>query len=216
MRPFQTVLFDFDYTLADSSRGVIDCIAFALRQLGLPPVSPQEACRTIGLSLKDTLAALAGPEHAVLGDEFARLFIERADLVMADRTVLLRPVREVVAALWEPGLTLGIVSTKFRRRIEAVLRREGLLVPFAVVIGGEDVARHKPDPQGLLLALERTSSPAGQTLYVGDSLTDAETARRADVPFAAVLSGVTPAEAFRPYTLHALLGGLTELPSLVV
>ena len=62
--PIKAILFDFDYTLADSSRGVIDCIGYALGALRLPPVSEEAACRTIGLSLADTLAALAGPQPA--------------------------------------------------------------------------------------------------------------------------------------------------------
>ena len=81
---FQAILFDFDYTLADSSRGVIDCIGFALRQLGFPPVSDDAACRTIGLSLPDTLSALVGSQPAEVSAAFGRLFVEQADRVMAD------------------------------------------------------------------------------------------------------------------------------------
>ena len=39
---FQTIIFDFDYTLADSSRGIAECINFALAELNLPQV-PTEA-----------------------------------------------------------------------------------------------------------------------------------------------------------------------------
>ncbi|HEY9503221.1 MAG TPA: HAD hydrolase-like protein, partial [Pyrinomonadaceae bacterium] len=55
---FNTVLFDFDYTLADSSQGAIDCINFALAEMGLAPVSDEAACRTIGLSLNETFLNL--------------------------------------------------------------------------------------------------------------------------------------------------------------
>jgi len=51
---------------------------------------------------------------------------------------------------------------------------------------------------------------------VGDSVTDAETAARAEVPFVAVLSGVTPREEFRSYPTYAILGDLTGLPGLAV
>ena len=47
MGSIQAVLFDFDYTLADSSQGVIDCIGHALCELGLPAVSDEAACRTM-------------------------------------------------------------------------------------------------------------------------------------------------------------------------
>lgn len=211
----RTVVFDFDYTLADSAQGAVDCINFALEQLGLPAAPPESACRTIGLSLPDTLVSIAGPQHAHRSAEFARLFVERADLVMASKTVLLEPVPRVARQLRERGLTLGIVSTKFRRRIEAILRREGLLDLFDVIVGGEDVSRHKPDPEGLELAIGRLGASFQTVLYVGDSVTDAEAARQASVPFVAVLSGVTPREAFQDYVTYEVLDDLSELPALL-
>jgi phosphoglycolate phosphatase len=198
MRRFQSILFDFDYTLADSSRGVVDCIGFALQKLGLPPVSDDAACRTIGLSLGDTLVQLAGPGHADLRDAFARWFVQRANQVMSDKTVLFDAVPETIRLLKSRGMTLGIVSTKFRYRIETVLGREKLLDSFDVIVGGEDVVKHKPEPESLLLAIDRLNVPE-HVLYAGDSVTDAEAARRAAVPFVAVLSGVTPGDAFQGY-----------------
>jgi phosphoglycolate phosphatase len=211
----RAILFDFDYTLADSSQGVIDCIGYALRELGLPPVSDEAACSTIGLSLGDTLIALAGPQAASVSEAFARLFVERADRVMADQTVLLPRVGETLALLQGQGLDLGIVSTKYRYRIEGILRREGLLEPFAAIVGGEDVARHKPDPESLQLAMAKLDVGPEGVLYVGDSVTDARAARRAGVSFVAVLSGTTPREAFQRYAVCAAIESLAELPEVL-
>ena len=91
--------------------------------------------------------------------------------------------------------------------------REGLLDAFDVIIGGEDVAKHKPDPTGLLTAIERLGSEPTSTLYVGDSVTDAQTAKRAGVPFLAILSGVTPREAFGNYPACGMLASLSDLPN---
>ena len=212
MKPqFQTVIFDFDYTLADSSRGVVECINSALVRLGLPAVSAEEARRTIGLSLSDTFTHLTG-KSTVQSDEFARVFVERANEVMTDLAVLLESVPEAVTMLKRQGLTLGIVSTKFRYRIQSILCREGLLDSFDVIVGGEDVSRHKPDPEGVLLVMERLKSSPTDSVYVGDSLVDAETARRARVPFIAVLSGVTPRDAFDGYDVYQILERVSDMP----
>ena len=212
---FQTVIFDFDYTLADSSRGVIECINFAFDELGLPTASAEMACQTIGLSLSDTFLKLAGQQHIAKCDEFVRLFINRADEVVADLTVLFDSVPKTIELLRRHGVTLGIVSTKFRYRIETILRRENLLYPFEVIVGGEDVSEHKPAPEGLLTAIKKLGSVPSNCLYVGDSMTDAETAKRAKVPFVAVLSGVTPKGAFRGYDVYRMLESLCELPDLI-
>jgi phosphoglycolate phosphatase len=200
MRPqFQTVIFDFDYTLADSSRGVVECINSALVGMGLPAVSAERACQTIGLSLSDTFVHLTDNKSALQSGKFARLFVERADEVMADLTVLFGSVPETVSVLKRRGFTLGIVSTKFRYRIESILRRESLIDSFDVIVGGEDVSRHKPDPEGVRLAMKELQSSELDSVYVGDSVVDAETAKRAGMSFLAILSGVTPREAFNGY-----------------
>ena len=211
----QSVIFDFDYTLADSSEGIIECANYALGRLGLPEATDDAIRRTIGLSLPDTLTALAGGEYAGHGDEFQRLFIERADDVMHDSTVIFEFVSSLVDALLSNGIRLGIVSSKGRWRIEKILRRDGLDVRFAVIVGGEDVEVLKPDPSGLLRAVDALNTPKERCLYVGDSVTDAETARRAGVRFVAALSGVTEREAFAEYEPVTVLGSAGELPAML-
>jgi len=112
----RSVVFDFDYTLADSSAGVIECVNFALGSMGLSSVSEERACRTIGLSLTETFRALTDERHWARSEEFVQLFVQHSDRVMADRTVLFDGIPSAVEALAGQGLTLGIVSTKFRYR----------------------------------------------------------------------------------------------------
>lgn len=208
----QAVIFDFDYTLADSSQGAIECINFALHEMGLDHVSAEAACRTIGLSLSETFLTLGEHHEARRCEEFHRLFVQRADEIMVSLTVLYEPVPLAIKALRELGLRLGIVSTKYRRRIVEVLKREGLLHLFEVVIGGDDVKQHKPHPQGLLEAMEKLECSPSSVVYVGDSVVDAELAKRAGVPLIAVISGVTPRDDFHAYEPLALLESISELP----
>ena len=208
----QSVIFDFDYTLADSSDGVIECANHALRRLGLPEATDDAIRRTIGLSLPDSLTALAGEEHAELGDEYMRIFQERGFKIMPDATIVYEFVPSLVDTLLDRGINIGIVSSGRRRRINAVLQRYGLDGRFGVIVGSEDVETMKPDPSGLLHAVKTMETPKERCLYVGDSVTDAQTARRAGVPFAAVLSGVTEEDAFAEYEPVMVLGNAGDLP----
>jgi len=211
----RAVIFDFDYTLADSSRGVVECVNYAMGRLGLLPVSAEAACRTIGLSLPDTFVALVGPERAAQADQFTRLFVERADQVIVGLTVVFSTVPGVLSSLRERGLSPAIVSTKYRYRIEDILQRDGLLDAFDLIVGGDDVARQKPHPESLLKAMDALDSAPTSTLYVGDSLTDARTAQAAGVPFVAVLSGKTPRAAFDAYPFYAILPSIEQVPRLL-
>jgi phosphoglycolate phosphatase len=208
---YRAVIFDFDYTLADSSRGVIECINFAFERMGIPPAAPAQIRRAIGISLPETLRLLAGEKYMEKSAEFIRLFTERADAVMEELTDVYRYVPIAFSRLRRMDLKLGIVSSKYRYRIEALLKREALLEAVDVIIGGEDVERHKPDPAGLLSAVERLGGSREQTLFIGDSLTDAETARRAGVAFAAVLTGVTKEAEFRNYPVLSKADDLIQM-----
>lgn len=212
----QAVIFDFDYTLADSSQGALECINFALDEMGLDQVSAEAACRTIGLSLNQTFLTLAEHHDPRRCDEFYRLFVQRAEEVMTNLTVLYELVPVTIEALRGRGLRLGIVSTKYRRRINEILEREALLHGFQVVVGGEDVEQHKPHPQGLLHAIEKLECSPTSVVYVGDSVVDAELAKRAGVPLIVVLSGVTPKGHFDSYEPIAVLQNISELPKFLL
>lgn len=208
------IIFDFDYTLADSSRGVLSCNNYALSRLGFPETTYEASCQTIGLSLWETYAALTG-EPAEEGEHFIHLFIEQAEKVMADMTYLFEYTPATIRMLKGQGFRLGIVSTKFRYRIETILKREELLEPFDVIVGGEDVAAHKPDPESLLLAMNKIGATPENVVYVGDSIVDAKTAENVGIPFIAVLSGVTPLSAFDGYPRMQILKSLRDLPVLI-
>jgi phosphoglycolate phosphatase len=211
----QAVIFDFDYTLADSSHGVIECINFALDEMKLDRVTYDAACRTIGLSLHETFLTLGEHHEPRRCEEFHQLFVQRAELVMANSTVLYDSVPAMVETLRERDLRLGIVSTKYRRRIQEVLTREGLLDGFDVVIGGEDVEHHKPHPQGLLRAMGQLECSPESVVYVGDSVVDAQLAQRAGVPLVVVLTGVTPRDHFEGYDSFAVLESVSQLPEIL-
>lgn len=205
------VLFDFDYTLADSSRGVISCINYALDKMGLDSVSEEIACRTIGLSLSKTFLKLCNKDQVDKTSEFTRLFIKQADKVMVDFTRIYDSVPETIKILKSNGIKLGIISSKFRYRIEAILNRAGLQNIFDYIVGGEDVIFQKPSPEGIINAIEFFGFKLDEILYVGDSLTDAEAAKNSGVTFVATLTGVTKREEFNDFNVYRYIDEISEI-----
>jgi len=211
----KAVVFDFDYTLADSSAGILKCIHYALQQMRLPPATESRMRESIGLTLANTLVFLTGNEDAEAGAEFTRLFVDHADRIMVDHTVLYDTAHQVINALRNAGVSLGIVSTKYRYRIESILQREALLQHFDVIVGGEDVTDHKPHPVSLQRALHHLGCPPEQAVYIGDHLVDAEAARRAGVPFVAVLTGTSGRHHFDAAQCLGILDTLSSLLTLL-
>jgi phosphoglycolate phosphatase len=192
----RAVLFDFDFTLGDSSQGIIECVDCALRAIGRPPAPAGEVRTCIGLTLPDVLQRLSGVHAPHEIETFIAAFHRRADEVMEPSTVVFPEGVTLVKSLRERGVRTGIVSTKRRSRIEAILERRDLRPLFDTVVGIEDVPACKPDPAGLLLALRRLETDPAESLYIGDHVVDAEAAQRARVPFIGLLTGTTTRECF--------------------
>ena len=215
MLSYRTMLFDFDYTLGDSSRGIVMSVNAALTALNYPVPEPKDIRQTIGLSLNETFIRLTGCPDLKQAARFTQLFRAKADAVMVGQTDLYPGVREMLEKLQSRQIRTGIVTTKYHYRIDQILVRFGAAELINAIVGAEDVNQSKPDPQGILLAMQRLKSTPETTLYVGDSVVDALAARQAGIAFAAVLTGTTPAEAFQPYQPRALLRGSSEIVTMI-
>jgi len=208
------IIFDFDLTLADSGAGATECANFALRSLGLAEAEAVTVRRTIGLSLSDSFRALTGIDDVRVADEFRRHFVQRADEVMASMTLLYPGVPAVLRGLRERGLRTGIVSTKFRYRIEEILRLNDADTLIDAIVGGEDVTDHKPHPSGILAMLSKLDVASSRAIYVGDHQVDVLAAKAAGVKFVGVLTGVTTRSGFAEVDAHDVFSSVTDLAAL--
>lgn len=211
----RAVIFDFDLTLADSSPGFDACHHFAAERLGLTPPGFDAVRRSIGTPLDLVVPRFFPDLHESQVAKYIRAYQAYADEVMTPLTAMIAGALETVRRLQHAGLTLAIVSQKLRYRVEEVLQRERIHDCFDVVLGGEDVPAFKPDPSGLLLALERLGFSAADAIYVGDTTIDAAAAANAGLRFVAVISGPTTRDEFAPYETLAILEGVTQLPALL-
>lgn len=192
-------LFDFDYTLGDTTQGILTCIGYALEKLGFPPADREAARRTIGLSLPAALERLTGCAQEAAGREFSRLFMEKADEVMVASAALYPETLPLLTALKAGGSATAIVTTKARFRIEGILDKYGARELVDVIVGSDTVSREKPDPEALNTALALMHIPAAEAIYIGDNTVDAACARSAGVAFAGVLTGTTARRELEEY-----------------
>lgn len=196
----KAIIFDFDYTLGDSTNGIALSINYALEKLGYEAKEITTIKKTIGLSLKDTYTVLTKRKNIEEAEQFSQLFKEKADQVMVENTQLYKGVKEVLQSLKMNGYKIAIVTTKFHYRIEQILDKFLATDLIDLIVGLEDVKEAKPNPEGLNYAISKLKVKKDEILYVGDSVVDAETAQNAKVHFAAVLTGTTKREEFDSYS----------------
>lgn len=212
---YKALIFDFDYTLGDSTEGIVQSVSFALSQLHEKPKTTEEIRKTIGLSLKETYFALTESKDEQNAELFAIYFKQKADEVMVASTQIYEPVKEVFDSLRRKGYKIGIVTTKFHYRIDAILAKFHMNDMVDIIVGGEDVKTPKPDPEGLLYAIKQLQLEKRDILYVGDSVVDAKTAQSAEVDFAGVLTGTTTAEDFAKFSNVCIVNDLYGIQKLV-
>ena len=208
---YRAVLFDFDFTLGDASEAIVAGFQHAFRKMGLPVPEPDAVRRTIGLVLEDAFTLLSGDPAPERRTQFRAYFTEVAVPMQIEGTRLFHGAVELLEALKEAGIPAAIVTTKRADTLRRVLERRGVLPLLASITGSEDVAKPKPDPEGLLAAVAAMGIPAERALFCGDTVIDAETAQRAGASFAAVLNGTTPAEAFEAFPHAHIAPDLVEL-----
>ena len=109
----KAIIFDFDYTLGDSTNGIAQSINFALERLGYAARSMEDIKKTIGLSLKETYFKLTSSENTDEAEQFAKLFKQKADAVMVANTELYPDVKEVLQNL-KANLLDSISKFNFR------------------------------------------------------------------------------------------------------
>jgi phosphoglycolate phosphatase len=212
LKSCRALIFDFDYTLADSTKGVLECIRFAFREMNLPEPESDPMRATIGHSLAVAFTQLTGKTDLALQQEYRRLFLQHAGEVIVGLTTLYNITGPALHILRTAGLRLAIASTKNRAHIEGILAHNGLTEVFEVIVGGNDVSLQKPEPEALELARSRLGTSAAETIYVGDSIVDAEAAFRAGLGFIAVLTGTTKREEFAAFPSLEILDSVAELP----
>ncbi len=208
---YKAICFDFDYTLADCTDSIVDGFRYGFAQLGYPEPGYEAVRLTVGLMLEDAFIQLSGETDPKIVAKFRPLFIEAAMERQRQETVLLPGGEDLLNALHGAGVRLGIVSSKRGDTISYVMNRLGLGDIMDCILGSEHVKSHKPNPEGILEAMDRLGVAPSETLFCGDTVIDAEAAQRAGVDFCAVLNGTTGEEAFLNFPHIAICEDLLQL-----
>ena len=178
------IIFDLDGTLIDSSGGVVESTNYALTQLGESPRSPEEIGRFIGYPLEDMFAAFTDAPMEKLKEKFQ----EKARETIIASTQALPGADEIIRLLYQARYRLAVATTKYVNHTRGIIAKMGWTEFFAVTASGNEVARVKPAPDLVLLAMDRLGASPDKTVMVGDTVNDIEAARAAGISIIAVRS----------------------------
>lgn len=184
------IIFDLDGTLIDSAPDIQSVAAAVLHEFGKESLSLVETRQFIGegasVFVSRMMAARGLDEATVSHAEIHQSFIAQYALAV-DKAVFYPGVLAALSLLKVSGHRLGLCTNKPEVPALAVMRHMGLDTIFHAFIAGGMIDSRKPEPEMLWKTIEELG--VGETLFVGDSEIDAETARRAGVRFALFSQG---------------------------
>lgn len=186
---FETVVFDLDGTLLNTLDDLRDSVNFAMRDAGYPERSPAEIRRFVGNGVRN-LVEQSVPEGTDSEKIDACLAVFRKHYAgnMSNKTGPYEGVMELLQALQERGVKMGVVSNKYDGAVKELIAKEfGRFIHVA--IGERPGIARKPAPDSVLEAMRVLGASPRSTVYVGDSEGDVTTARNAGVAAAACTWG---------------------------
>lgn len=213
----QLAIFDLDGTLLNTLDDLAYAANAALSACGFAPRSLQEVQAFIGNGVEKLLFR-ALPDGQKTPENLTRVKRAFLDYYFAHIWEHTRPydgITQTLSALHTRGIRLAVASNKYLPATEKLLAHFFASIPFVAVLGQQDNVPLKPDPAMVHTVLSRAHVAAENTLYVGDSDIDMQTAHRAGVHACGVLWGFRTREVLQTYHPDYLIETPRELLSVI-
>lgn len=188
--PFDVVAFDLDGTLADTAPDIVAALNLMLTDLGRPALDPATVRGLIGDGAKSLIRKAlgqSGDATDALVEQGYPVYLGHYGANICGGTLRYPAVEQAMDDLAALGVRLAICTNKPWALTHALLEALGWAGRFAAVVSGDTFPYRKPDPRMLLETIARAGG--GRAAFVGDSITDADTAKAAGIPFVAVSFG---------------------------
>jgi phosphoglycolate phosphatase/pyrophosphatase PpaX len=186
----QTVIFDFDGTLADTLPLVFYAFQRVFKEYEQRNVTPEDIIKMFGPSEVEIIQNNIS-DHEKIEDAIHSFYQYYMDhhrhLVKHSQEIL-----DLLHYLKAKDMNLAIVTGKARKSLDISLQTLKMDSFFDVVITADDLNYPKPHPEGILKVLETLKADKNHTLFIGDSLADIEAGKRAGVYTIAVQWLSTP------------------------
>ncbi|TLG79881.1 pyrophosphatase PpaX [Vagococcus zengguangii] len=178
MVEIETVLFDFDGTLADTNSLIAQSYLHVLDKYFPGKFQTEESVLAFnGPSLEEVFSSLDKANAEQMIKEYREYNHARHDEFIE----VFPDVPEVLASLKKAGVKLAVVSTKKKELLQHGLEFLNIHEYFDVILGSGDFTKVKPNPESLNIAMERLEANRESTMMIGDNPQDIEAANRAGV-----------------------------------
>lgn len=182
MKKYQTILFDLDGTLIDTTDLIVRCFEYSLSLYDVKKTR-HEIASLIGLPLMEQFKIYFKDKNLIEKDYLnaAEKHMEYQLSIWQEEIKLFIGIKETLQFLKDKNIPLGIVTSRRKNTMTLFTQHLGIYSFFDTIITPEDTEKHKPNSEPTFKALNDLSADPQKTLFVGDAVFDLLSAKGADV-----------------------------------
>lgn len=188
------VIFDLDGTLLNTIEDLGKAANYALAQKGLPIHNMASYPFLVGNGVRNLLLR-AVPEEARTDSaitDILKVFKEYYNEHNCDTTIPYEGIKELLSDLTNLEVKVAVASNKYQQATEKIVKHFFPEINFVTINGQQDGIPVKPDPSIIFDILAKAGVTKDETIFIGDSGVDMDTARRACIDSIGVTWGFRP------------------------
>jgi phosphoglycolate phosphatase len=208
-----TILFDLDGTLVDTAPDLMLAHNHVMKKFGYPTKSTNEIRNLVGQGagamLGRSIWGQAKKEFGKVQDEKIKKemvseFVDFYGKNIINESTLIKGVKEFLIWAKEKSISMAVCTNKQEHLAIDLLKKINIYDFFEYVAGHDTFDYCKPDPRHLTTVVEILEGDIKKTLMIGDSETDANAAKAAEIPVILLEDGYTEKNNSEIYHNHLI------------
>jgi phosphoglycolate phosphatase len=202
-----TVLFDLDGTLVNTAPDLIRAHNHVMKKFGYPTKSINELKNAVGKGAKAIMAKGNGKWEwfdEKIKNEMTDEFLSFYKKNILHESTLLNGVKEFLKWCKNQNISMAVCTNKTEHLAIDLLKKIEIYDFFEYVSGHNTFEYCKPDPRHLLKTIEILNGDREKSIMIGDSETDANAAKEAEIPMILLKYGYTEKRSEEIYHNHLI------------
>ena len=208
-----TVLFDLDGTLVDTAPDLMRAHNHVMQKFGYPTKSTEEIRNLVGKGARAMIGrsiwGKAKKEFGKVNDEKVKKemvteFVDFYGKNIINESTLIKGVKEFLNWCKNQNISMAVCTNKQEYLSNDLLKKIGIYDYFEYVAGSDTFDYCKPDPRHLTSVVEIIDGDIKKSIMIGDSETDANAAKAAEIPIILLEDGYTEKNKDEIYHNHLI------------
>jgi phosphoglycolate phosphatase len=208
-----TILFDLDGTLVDTAPDLMNAHNHVMKKYGYPTKSTDEIRNLVGQGANALIGRSIWGQakkefHSVndqkIKDQMSKDFVNYYGKNIINESTLINGVIEFLRWCKEQNISMAVCTNKQEHLAIDLLKKIKIYDYFEYVAGSNTFDYCKPDPRHLTNVIEILAGDLKKSLMIGDSETDANSAKAASIPVILLENGYTEKNTNEIYHNHLI------------